>query len=316
VAGLSRTDVLDPRGQVTRPDAAGAAREVAVSAIVVSYNTRERTLACIASLARDPEPAAELIVVDNDSADGTSDALASAYPAVRIQRQTENLGFARACNLGARTARGRYLAFFNSDCIVEPGCLSRLTAFLDSHPRASVAVPRLVSASGVAQANVAHLPSVRSIASEHLLGHIPRRYPVARLTQPTRVDAFSGAALLIRRKDFSAVGGFHEAYFMYMEDVELSRRLAADGRLAYYIPEAVAYHEEGGSSREIPQALLEIHMSNYRDYVRRTMGPARRTAALAALRLGMAITPARDTALAAVRRWRANGPAATENSVG
>jgi len=284
--------------------------------IVVSYNTREQTLACVASFARDPEAAGELIVVDNDSADGTSQALATGYPAVRVLRQAENLGFARACNVGARTARGRYLGFFNSDCVAEPGCLSRLTTFLDSNSRASVAVPRLVSANGEVQANVAHLPSVRSIASEHLLGHISRPYPVARLTEPTRVDAFSGAALVIRRDDFSAVGGFHDAYFMYMEDVELSRRLAVDGRLVYYIPEAVAYHEVGGSSREVPQHLREIHMSNYRDYIRRTMGPARRTMALASLRLGTAISPARNAALAAVRRRRLSEPTATENGVG
>jgi GT2 family glycosyltransferase len=299
----------------SREPAAGESEPV-ISAIVVSYNTRERTLACIAALARDAEPAAEVIVVDNASADGTNEAVALRYPAVEVLRQSENLGFARACNLGASAAGGRYLAFLNSDCVVQPGCLRQLVTFLEAHRDAAVAVPRLVSEHGEVQANAARLPSLRSIASEHLLGHIRHPYPLARLTVPTRVDAFSGAALVIRREDFAAAGGFHEAYFMYMEDVELSRRLAADGRLVYYIPQAIAYHEEGGSSRETADALREIHMSNYRDYVRRTMGPGRRVLALASLRLGAAITPIRDGALAAARRRPRREPAAAENESG
>lgn len=270
--------------------------------IVVSYNTREATLACLQSVIDGQAGQLELLVVDNNSTDGTAGALEDRLPQVRVLAQTENLGFARACNAGARVARGRNLLFLNSDCLVEPTCLATLAEFLDRNPNAAVAVPRLTDTDGRVQTNVVPLPTVRSIASAYLLGRAVDRYRSARLTRATPVEACSGAALLIRREDFWAVGGFYEAYFMYVEDVELCRRLRALGKQIFYVPDAVAQHEEGGSSRANARSLEAMLTRNLEDYLKRTMPPPRATAAVLAMRLGTAITPARNSLLAAARR--------------
>jgi N-acetylglucosaminyl-diphospho-decaprenol L-rhamnosyltransferase len=130
------------------------------SLIVVSFQTRDATLSCVEALLEACAPDDEVIVVDNASTDDTAAALRKAFPAVRVLRQVENLGFARAANIGARAGSGSRLFFVNSDCIVRPDSLGLLESFLDDHPDAAVAVPRLLLADGGVQCTRAG--SVRS----------------------------------------------------------------------------------------------------------------------------------------------------------
>jgi GT2 family glycosyltransferase len=225
----------------------------------------------------------------------------AAVPAARLLPQRANLGFARACNLGVRAARGRYVGFVNSDCEAHGDGVARLVGHLEARPATSVAVPRLVNAAGEVQRNAGRLPTLSGIALEYLLGRIPDDYGLARLVAPTRIEAFSGAAFVLRRADFWAAGGLHEDYFMYVEDVELGRRLAALGKVVEYVPDAVLFHAEGGSSRAAPQlaAMLERHRD---DYARRTMGRVRGPIARLVMRGGRSIAPVRTRLLAGLRR--------------
>ncbi len=280
-----------------------------ISVIIVSYNTRRQTLECVESLLACDLTPSEVVVVDNDSHDGTVEALRSSFPEVVVVPQRENLGFAKACNIGARRARGRYLGIFNSDCVVERECVSRLVGFLERHPTAAAAAPRLLSSDGRVQANIQRLPSLRNVVAEYVAGHVPDPYRAAEIRAPTPVESCSGAALVIRRDDFFAVGGFHEDYFMYVEDVELCRRLRALGRGLFYVPNAVARHEEGASTGPHSERLEAMLSRNREDYLRRTM-PARRAAlAIAALRLGKVITPLRTRLIAAGRRMLSSATA-------
>jgi GT2 family glycosyltransferase/O-antigen/teichoic acid export membrane protein len=271
------------------------------SLIIVSYETREATLACVASFLEDAPVDTELIVVDNASGDGTAAALEETFPRVRVLPQAENLGFARAANLGARAAGGERLFFVNSDSLARPGSLQRMAEFLDAHPEVAAAVPRLVYRDGTIQPNVSRMPTPRSIAVEYLLGRIGDPYGLIELTEPVPVEACSGAALLIRAEAFWAAGGFHEEYFMYVEDVELCRRLAEQGGSLYYVPDAVMVHEGGVSSRPRAEELTAMLESHREDYVRRTMSGLRRALALAAMRLGRRVAPARNRILGLVR---------------
>src|SRR4028119_745890 len=106
-----------------------------VSVVIVNWNTRELTSHCIATLKETLENLpAEIIVVDNDSADGSADYIAAEHPDVCLVRSKENLGFARGNNLGFEYARGEYLVLLNSDTIVLPGAVQRLVEYLDEHP--------------------------------------------------------------------------------------------------------------------------------------------------------------------------------------
>ena len=272
----------------------------ALSVVIVSYNTRADTVRCAESLTS--EVPSEVIVVDNGSTDGTVDALRSVLPWVRVLVQKENLGFARAANIGAAAATSPYLAFVNSDCVAQDGCLNRLVGYLDERPGTSVAVPRLLDEQRRVQRNVGRLPTLSSIALEYLAGRITDPYELQRLSEPTPVEAFSGAALMIRRLDFWAAGGFHEDYFMYVEDVELSRRLGSQRKLIEYVPDAIMFHAEGGSSGPRADALTAMLHRHREDYARRTMGRLGSAAAVAAMRLGLRSAPARNRLLAALKR--------------
>jgi GT2 family glycosyltransferase len=109
-----------------------------VSVVIVNWNTRELTAKCIASLKETlGDLTAEIILVDNDSADGSADYIAAEHPDVCLVRSTENLGFARGNNLGFKYAHGHYLVLLNSDTIVLEGAVQRLVEYLDAHPDVS-----------------------------------------------------------------------------------------------------------------------------------------------------------------------------------
>lgn len=274
------------------------------SIVVVSYNTRTETVACIESLVSDAPEGTEIFLVDNASMDGTAESVAERFPEIRLVVLDTNLGFAKACNIGTRASSRPYLAFINSDCLAQPGCLPRLTSYLDEHPEVSAVAPRLVGDEGETQINATRLPSALSLGTEYLVGRMTGRYDLGSVTTPMEVESVSGAALVIRRDDFWAAGGFHEEYFMYVEDVELSRRLGELGKPIHYVPDAVMYHAEGGSSEGARGELDDMLHRHREDYVRRTMPPRRAVPTIAAMRAGRRITPLRDALLAQARQRR------------
>ena len=137
--------------------------------IVVTYNSRDLTLACVASVLAEQQATAshrlqiELIVVDNGSTDGTAAALREAAPQARVLVQPANLGFAGGNNVGLAAARGRYLLLLNSDTEVRPGALAALVAFMDAHPDAGACGPMLVNPDGSLQPTGRDLPTLGSL---------------------------------------------------------------------------------------------------------------------------------------------------------
>ena len=118
--------------------------EFTVSVIIVSWNAREYLMRCLASLSADEDRLAmEIIVVDNASSDGSADEVAARYPDVRLIRNTENLGFARANNIAVSVSTGKYLCFVNSDVEVLPHCIGRLVRFCEERPVVGMVGPRL-----------------------------------------------------------------------------------------------------------------------------------------------------------------------------
>src|SRR4030095_1634543 len=99
-----------------------------VSVVIVSYNAKQKLMACLRSVLPSLPGDSELIVVDNASSEGNADAVATEFPEIHLIRSETNLGVAGGCNLGGRQARGLYLVFLNPDTLVEPGWLEALTA--------------------------------------------------------------------------------------------------------------------------------------------------------------------------------------------
>jgi GT2 family glycosyltransferase len=229
-----------------------------ISIIIVSWNAKAYLLKCLASLANETYPL-EIIVVDNNSSDGSPEAVAREYPKVKLIRSPENLGFAKANNLGIKAATGDYLAFVNNDVEVFPGCIPSLVAFSAAHPRVGVVGPQIFGGKGGLQKSYWGFPTLvnrfaRALALDNLFksrafsGY--STYGAKDDYKP--VDVLQGSFLLVKREALDRVGPWDEDFFIYGEDVDWCRRFWDDGWEVMFLASARAIHYGGSSSANAP----------------------------------------------------------------
>ena len=254
-----------------------------ISAVVVSYNTRDDLLRCLEALLAPGEPAMEVIVVDNASRDGSADAVRARFPATRVIANTANLGFSKANNIGLRAAAGEYALLLNSDCEVRPGAVAALAAVLDAHPKVALVGPCHVGTDGRPQ--VSFGPNLTPVA-EWRQGRLVRgvkagreealRQAADRSQRECEPDWLSASCLLARRSALDAVGGFDELFFLYEEDVDLCLRIRRAGWRVVFTPTAEVVHHLGRSMDKAPgRARLEYHRSHLRFYAKHNPVPQR-----------------------------------------
>ncbi len=230
-----------------------------LSVVVLSWNTRELLRACLRSLEDDiPCAPREVIVVDNASADGSADMVESEFPDVVLLRNTENRLYAEGNNQGARAASGRYLCLLNSDTEVRPGALDSLTRFLDQNASYAAVAPKLVNPDGTVQYACRKLPSlIDPVLQSTSIGKVP---PGKWLTNWQHMAYFDhehsrdvaqppGACLILRRDEFSSMGGLDESMSLFYNDVDFCRRLWNRGRKIRYFAAAEVMHHRGASTR-------------------------------------------------------------------
>jgi GT2 family glycosyltransferase len=231
-----------------------------VSIIIVSFNARADLQRCLESLhTSTPARSREIIVVDNHSADGSADA-AARWPAVRVMSAGDNVGFARATNLGIRASHGTNLLLLNSDTVVPPAAVDALLQTLDQHHDVAVVGPRLLDAAGNAE-----LSFGRMIGPLNELRQQWRaRGDINRLTRERQYpDWVSGACLLVRRSDADAVGLLDERYFMYTEDVDFCAAIRARNRRILFAPEIEVVHLRGRSVAAAPAATRAAYRRSH-----------------------------------------------------
>lgn len=239
-----------------------------LSVVIVSYNTRDLLVECLESLyGPDQEFSFETIVVDNDSRDGTSEAVRQQFPQVRLIQNEENVGFGAAMNMGAAVASGRYLMVLNPDTLVPPETLPRLLEFLESHPEPRVASCSLVGPSGSLQLSCARFPSpLRIFMLFTRLGMIIpvesfqsyyEKFDWDNLALPDsgadtirRVDTVLGAFFILPLEVFQKAGGFDERFFMHFEEIDLMKKLETMGCHTYLIPDVNVMHYGGASTKQ------------------------------------------------------------------
>ena len=233
--------------------------DIVVTAVVVSWNTRELLRQCLDNLkATAATLPMQIVVVDNASADGSADMVAVDFPWVQLLRNDRNLGFGRGNNCAFPHARGRYLLLFNPDARFDaPTTLLRWVALMEQHTDITASGAYVVDGDGRHRLGDAGFrPSLRSMLGLYwFLARVsPRWFPpyflYARDAASVDVDWVSGAAMLVRSSCLAGLGGFDERIFMYGEDVEWCCRMRDHGYRVVHLPTIRVTHFEGASTRQ------------------------------------------------------------------
>lgn len=226
-----------------------------LSIVIVNYNTGELLKRCIQSIEQTTDgfrrPEIEVIVVDNDSSDKSITGIISTTSGTRIRiiRNKENIGFAKAVNQGIRTTEVGYILLLNPDTEVRDGAIVKLVEFAKEAKDTGVAGAQLLNPDGSVQSSVFRFPTPWRALQEFWFGKkVYSKYaPVD--SNPVEVDAVVGAAFLITPKARQAIGLLDEKYFMYFEDLDYCRRVKNAGLKVYYLPEAQVVHYHGVSGQ-------------------------------------------------------------------
>lgn len=227
--------------------------------VIVNYNTRELVQDCLTSIKNSLEVdfSVKVVVVDNASTDGSLEALKK-YSWIKFIPSGENLGFARGNNFAIPEFEGDYVWFLNPDTVLEPGTISHMVRYMDSHPDVGIATPKLVLPDGSFDKNchrglpnpwntfchfsglAALFPHSR-LFSGYYLGFLPDNLE-------TEVDIVGGSSLLVRAKLGQQIGWWDESYFMYGEDIAMAHEIKKLGAKVMYVPTALVHHYHGASS--------------------------------------------------------------------
>jgi GT2 family glycosyltransferase len=233
-----------------------------ISIIIVSWNARRFLEQCLTSLLHAPmKYTAEIIVVDNDSADGSPDLVATRFPEVKLIRNSHNLGFAKANNIGIRESKGRYVGLINSDVKILGDCLDALIDFMDEHQEVGNVGPRILNGDLSLQCSCRRFPTLWNTFCEAT--GLARVFASSRFLSGQQMSSFShdrfkevdvlvGCFWLMRREALDTVGLLDEDFFIYSEDVDWCTRAWKTGWHIAFAPVGQAVHYREGSSANDP----------------------------------------------------------------
>ena len=241
-----------------------AASTPAVSVIIVNWNAGDLLRQAVASVvdsARQTSLRLEIVIVDNGSSDDSLVGVGDSAELV-ILRNEGNHGFGAACNQAATFARGAYLLFLNPDCRVAPGNIDACIDVLETDQTVGAVGVALTADDGSVWRSCHRFPTfwnffVRLSGLASLFSGLDdgsmREWAH---DQDRRVDHVIGAFYVVRAVEFRALGGFDERFFVYLEDLDLSKRYSEQGLSCYFLAAQRAYHKGGGLSEKAKAARL------------------------------------------------------------
>jgi len=260
-----------------------------IAIVIVNYKMKDLIDRCLETLFHDVAHSnlnIEIIVVDNHSEDGVDTLLAQKYPSVRFIPQDRNPGFGTSQNVGLSAADARYYFILNPDTEFLPGqqTLTRLSQFMDAHPKVGMVGPKIVYPDGSLQYSCWRFPSFlqplynRTTMGKYGRGKKLHAYHMMidfdhEKTMP--VDAIMGSAMFVRRKALKEVGMFDEQFWMYFEDIDLSMRMWEAHWPVYYVHDIVLQHLHGRGSAKVPgilnaffkNKLFRVHIKSWLRYM-------------------------------------------------
>lgn len=258
-----------------------------LSVLIVNWNTRDHLERCLNSLLRFPAVfSTEIIVVDNDSADGSAEMVKSQFSDVTLISPGANTGYAAGNNLAFAAAKGEYLLTLNPDTEVTQGALNAALGRLISQKNTGVVGAKLILPDGSVQRSVRGFPSLLGVFGA-LTGLDRLGGPLASYSLPNFDYDRAGPApqpmgtfLLFRREALAAIGDpmkpFDEAFPIFFNEVDLLKRLADAGWSAWYEPVAVVHHHHGASTKQVKASMIwESHRSLVRYFRKHLHGTGR-----------------------------------------
>jgi len=249
-----------------------------LSVVIVSYKVKQELKRCLSGLSYQ-DSYLEVIVVDNNSGDGTLEMLNADFPGLRLFCNQVNFGFAKAANRGIAVTSGRYVLLLNPDTEVKLSALKEMVNFMDNNQGVGVLGCQIVNSAGQRQYSARSFPDFSTAVSGHdslltrILPHNPwsKQYLGKELSldKPEEVDWVSGSCLLVRLEVFRKIGYLDTRFFMFVEDVDFCRRAKSAGWKVIYYPLVKIVHHTGQSVRQKKiKMLAEHHKSMYYYYLK------------------------------------------------
>ena len=233
---------------------------------ICSWNACDDLRTCLQHL-RDlsGEARFEVIIVENNSEDGSGEMAEKEFPEFRLLKQTQNLGFTGGHNLAIREGKGRHILLLNSDAFMHEGSIRTLMKFIHEHPDAGILGPKLLNGDGTLQYSCRRFPNpMAALFRNTLLGRFfPNTKSVGDYLMKEfdheaviTVDWVSGAALLVTEEALKKLKGLDPSYYMFCEDVDICWRAWEEGFKVYYVPQSVVTHLIGRSTDKAPNRMI------------------------------------------------------------
>lgn len=240
-----------------------------LSVIIVNWNAGRYLITCVDSICRYiyDKSTTEIIVVDNNSGDGSISFLKEKYPFVQTIENKQNLGFGSANNQGFELSAGKYILCLNPDTVLQDDSLLKMLKFMQIKPEIGIIAPKVLDGSGSICTSVIRAPT---FCSEALKILYPRKKNIRELllvdfdySKPSKVECVSGCCMMLRREAINKTGFFDEDFFMYAEDIELCIRMKESEYDVFYYPEAHIVHLGEKSTGKNHRIAIHSYISGY-----------------------------------------------------
>ena len=236
-----------------------------LSIIIVNRNGREVIKDCLTSIHDTVTTPHEVIMVDNNSSDGSADFVEREFPDTIVLRQTRNLGFSKGNNVGCERSVGGYILFLNPDVIVLRNAVDTMVNYVAVHKEIGILGPKMLEINGkISRNGKRRLPTpsqdLLDLFLLHRIAEIVRAMlskigPLGRIfsyqyEKSGRCECISGSCMMLKKADFESLGGFDETVPMYLDDIDLCFRSLKSGKLNYYLADAAIVHIGQASTRK------------------------------------------------------------------
>ena len=245
----------------------------------MNWNTRDILMDCLNSIYKTVKDIDfEIYVVDNNSTDGSQEAVKKEFPDVMLIENEINTGFAYANNQALRIMQGRFAVLLNSDAVLKEQAIKKLLTFMIATSSAGIAGVQLLNEDSSLQNSIDNFPSTETeIFNKSILRlFFPDKYPSKNriYEKPIEVDSVIGACMMIRKEAIDEVGVFDEDYFIFLEETDWCFRMYKKGWKVFHVPDAEVFHLSGHSKKKTPwRSQIEYYISLYK-FFRKNRTPA------------------------------------------